>query len=274
MEKSNTIHLSESALNMLNNTGSVLLFAPLENQPEFQDGLDGRDPTLMDDGTFQFKVKGYDNLYDYPVKPPYAIGGVYRVLNAKGRRTIFEARVSNISLVRIEDVTVEKILDSGLNVKMPPICEKSMREPSEEERARFNAMPKEKQDVYIHNLAKVTYMGWCHYADSLLAKFHSDMKRAASTSDLHDYVACVKLTVASKEENTIHYISNITSVEVIHSAVREEDGKKYCLRRLIADRKYEDGTVDEQTSCIVNEAEYAEIQKYGYYHVYVGGPND
>lgn len=68
--------------------------------------------------------------------------------------------------------------------------------------------------------------------------------------------------------NTIHKISNITSDKVIFSCVRETDGKVCELHHLIADRAYENGTIDKQTSCIVNQAEYEEIQKHGYYHVY------
>lgn len=68
--------------------------------------------------------------------------------------------------------------------------------------------------------------------------------------------------------NTIHKISNITSDEVIFSTVRESDGKICEIHKLIADRAYEDDTIDKQTTCIVNQAEYEEIQEHGYYHVY------
>ncbi len=68
--------------------------------------------------------------------------------------------------------------------------------------------------------------------------------------------------------NTIHKISNITSDKVIFRTARESDGKVCELHELIADRTYEDGTVDKQTTCIVNDYEYEEIQKYGYYNVY------
>ena len=67
---------------------------------------------------------------------------------------------------------------------------------------------------------------------------------------------------------TIHKISNITSDKVIFRTTRESDGKICELHELIADRTYEDGTVDKQTTCIVNDQEYEEIQKYGYYTVY------
>ncbi len=68
--------------------------------------------------------------------------------------------------------------------------------------------------------------------------------------------------------NTIHKISNITSDKVISKTIRESDGKVCELHELIADRTYEDGTVDKQTTCIVGQYEYEEIQEYGYYNVY------
>ena len=68
--------------------------------------------------------------------------------------------------------------------------------------------------------------------------------------------------------NTIHKISNITSDKVTFRTARESDGKVCELHELIADRTYEDGTVDKQTTCIVNQREYEEIQEYGYYNVY------
>ena len=71
--------------------------------------------------------------------------------------------------------------------------------------------------------------------------------------------------------NTIHKISNITSDEVTFSHIRESDGKVCEIHKLIADRTYEDGTTDKQTTCIVNQAEYEDIQKYGYYRVWDEG---
>ena len=61
--------------------------------------------------------------------------------------------------------------------------------------------------------------------------------------------------------DTIHKISNITSDEVILNTTCK-------IHKLIADREYEDGTIDKQTTCIVNQAEYEEIKEHGYYHVY------
>lgn len=68
--------------------------------------------------------------------------------------------------------------------------------------------------------------------------------------------------------DTIHKISNITSDEVILNTIRESDGKACKIHKLIADREYEDGTIDKQTTCIVNQAEYEEIKEHRYYHVY------
>lgn len=65
-----------------------------------------------------------------------------------------------------------------------------------------------------------------------------------------------------------HKISNITFDKVMFRTIRESDGKVCETHELIADRTYEDGTVDKQVTCIVNQREYEEIQKYGYYNVY------
>ena len=67
--------------------------------------------------------------------------------------------------------------------------------------------------------------------------------------------------------NTIHRISNITSDKIIFTTIRESDGKVCNLHELVADRTYEDGTVDRQTTCVLNQAEYEEVQEHGYYTV-------
>ena len=67
--------------------------------------------------------------------------------------------------------------------------------------------------------------------------------------------------------NTVHKISNITLDKVTFKTIRKSDGKVCELHELIAVRTYEDGTVDKQTTCVVNQHEYEEIQKYGYYNV-------
>jgi hypothetical protein len=68
--------------------------------------------------------------------------------------------------------------------------------------------------------------------------------------------------------NTIHKVSNITSDKIIFSTISQPDGKVCKIHELIADRAYEDGSIDKQTTCIVNQSEYEEIQAHGYYHVY------
>ena len=75
--------------------------------------------------------------------------------------------------------------------------------------------------------------------------------------------------------NTVHKILNITSDETIGDAVvRESDGKECYLHKLVADRTYEDGTTDVQTTCVLNQDEYDEVQQSGQYHVCDNEPND
>lgn len=75
--------------------------------------------------------------------------------------------------------------------------------------------------------------------------------------------------------NTVHKISNITSDETIGDViVREGDGKECYLHKLVADRTYEDGTTDVQTTCVLNQDEYDEVQQSGQYHVCDNEPNE
>lgn len=46
----------------------IAIIQELKNPPEFRNGETGV-PTLMDDGSWQFKLDGYDTIYDYPVQP-------------------------------------------------------------------------------------------------------------------------------------------------------------------------------------------------------------
>lgn len=50
-------------------------------QPEFRNGETGT-PTLMDDGTWSFKLNQYSDIYDYPVKPLYQAGDILYVREA------------------------------------------------------------------------------------------------------------------------------------------------------------------------------------------------
>lgn len=64
----------------------------------------------------------------------------------------------------------------------------------------------------------------------------------------------------------VHKVSNITSDEIIGEGVkRESDGKMCYLHQLIADRTYEDGTTDVQTTCVLSQREYEEVQENGQY---------
>ena len=63
-----------------------------------------------------------------------------------------------------------------------------------------------------------------------------------------------------------HFITNITSDKVVYSYI-ENGGETYEIHEFIADRKYESGDTDKQTVVIVNQKEYDEIKKYGYYNI-------
>ena len=64
----------------------------------------------------------------------------------------------------------------------------------------------------------------------------------------------------------VHKVSNITSDEIIGEGVkRKSDGKMCYLHQLVADRTYEDGTTDVQTTCILSQREYEEVQENGQY---------
>lgn len=64
----------------------------------------------------------------------------------------------------------------------------------------------------------------------------------------------------------VHKVSNITSDEIIGEGVkRESDGKMCYLHQLVADRTYEDGTTDVQTTCILSQREYEEVQENSQY---------
>ena len=64
----------------------------------------------------------------------------------------------------------------------------------------------------------------------------------------------------------VHKISNITSDVISNEGFkRESDGKMCYLHTLVADRTYEDGRTDIQTTCILNQREYEEVQEKGQY---------
>lgn len=85
-------------------------------------------------------------------------------------------RVTKVEVKRIQDVTVEDILNAGLDVEMPPICKQQLDPnwPSDEEKTRYNALSPLKQEEYVQNRARAAYIGWCDYADNLLTAFRKD----------------------------------------------------------------------------------------------------
>lgn len=81
--------------------------------------------------------------------------------------------VTNVTIKRIQDVTVEDILTSGLDVEMPPICRQSIDPdwPPENERIKYDTMTPAQREAYLQDRARATYIGWCEYADKLLNQF-------------------------------------------------------------------------------------------------------
>ena len=70
-------------------------------------------------------------------------------------------------------------------------------------------------------------------------------------------------------EKNVHKISNITSDEIYGKGFkRESDGKMCYIHKLIADRTYEDGTTDVQTTCILSQSEYEQVLEKGQYTFY------
>lgn len=81
-------------------------------------------------------------------------------------------RVTDLKVERLQDISVEGILAEGINVELPAICKQEMdpNYPSEEQRRQYLEMSPEQQDAFVQNRARHTYMGWCKYADDLMAK--------------------------------------------------------------------------------------------------------
>ncbi len=96
-------------------------------------------------------------------------------------------KVKAVRVERLNEITVDGILNEGVGhwIEPPPICTKDG--PSEEERAKYAALPKKKQEAYIQTLARHTYMGWCDYADKLFREWAKVWDSPIKPADLNNY---------------------------------------------------------------------------------------
>ena len=97
--------------------------------------------------------------------------------------------VTNVTIKRIQDVTVEDILTSGLDVEMPPICRQSIHPdwPPENERIKYDTMTPAQQEAYLQSRARATYIGWCEYADKLLNQFAHNWNLSVPAERIDDF---------------------------------------------------------------------------------------
>lgn len=167
-----TLVLNAEQVNHLAAYGDVALFTAISKQPEWRahidDGHESGTPVEMDDGTWAFQLEQYPSIYDFPFSTRYMRGDKYRLA---GSADVVE--VAEVLVKQFDNITVEDILNGGMNVALPPICENADKEPTAEQKEAFARLSKEKQEEYISNAARATYIGWCTYADNLLAKFRN-----------------------------------------------------------------------------------------------------
>lgn len=80
-------------------------------------------------------------------------------------------RVTNMSVAKLQDITVDDILREGIqDIEPPPICQKEPHYPESFPRG-FDKWDKAKQDDWIKSEARARYIGWCEYADNLRRGF-------------------------------------------------------------------------------------------------------
>ena len=98
-------------------------------------------------------------------------------------------RVTGVRVERLQDVTVEGILEEGIDTKLPLICESSINGniPNDNQRALMDKMSKKEREEYIQDLARHTYMGWCYYADKLFRVYEQLWNSTIKKSDLGKY---------------------------------------------------------------------------------------
>ncbi len=118
-------------------------------------------------------------------------------------------RVTGVRVERLQDVTVEGILEEGIDTKLPLICESSINGniPNDNQRALMDKMSKKEREEYIQDLARHTYMGWCYYADKLFRVYEQLWNSTIKKSDLGKYgwdanpwVWVIEFARISKEE--------------------------------------------------------------------------
>lgn len=122
--------------------------------------------------------------------------------------TVATLCVTDVSCKPVQNITVEDILDFGLNVEMPPICKQQtdLNWPSDEQRAIFNKLSEKEKENYIHSRARATYIGWCEYADNLLAAFRKTWNQTIDRQhsmflnyDANPYVWHIKFEKTNEE---------------------------------------------------------------------------
>lgn len=134
----------------------------------------------LNGGAEQYFYKADDNDFHCHWKPPIHM--------PKEAARIF-LRVTNVRVERLQDVTVEGILEEGIDTKLPLICESSINGniPNDNQRALMDKMSKKEREEYIQDLARHTYMGWCYYADKLFRVYEQLWNSTIKKSDLGKY---------------------------------------------------------------------------------------
>lgn len=98
-------------------------------------------------------------------------------------------QVTDVRIEPLRDITVEGILQEGIDVELPPICESSLngRIPNDSQRERINKMFEQEREEYIQDLARHTYMGWCDYVDRLFRVYKKLWNSTIKKSNLAKY---------------------------------------------------------------------------------------
>lgn len=88
--------------------------------------------------------------------------------------------VKNIRIERLQDITVEGILDEGFSneVALPPVCELAIKREKEGYPCGYplgyDTWSDERRDEWNKNEARAVYIGWTVYADTLFKKFQRE----------------------------------------------------------------------------------------------------
>ena len=78
-------------------------------------------------------------------------------------------KVTDLRVERLQDITIEKINNEGVDVEPPAICKKEM--PTQAELRALEKATERQKEEYFSTLVRHKYMGWCDYADNIFEKW-------------------------------------------------------------------------------------------------------